>query len=37
MDGWKTTSFAFGARPIVRGELAVSFGEGNASPSTIDG
>ena len=29
MDGWNTFSFPFGARPIFRGKLAVSFREGN--------
>ena len=33
MDGWNTFSFPLGAfRPIFRGELAVSFREGNGPP-----
>ena len=31
MDGWKTFSFPFGARPILRCKLAVSFREGTFS------
>ena len=29
MDGWNTSLFPFGARPIFRGKLAVSFREGS--------
>ena len=36
MDGWNTFSFPFGARPIFRGKMAVSFREGNNKTTAFD-